>query len=182
MSLVTSCLLMAVGRQSDANLSTLVYLMDLYLIRHAHAGSRTDSPHDKYRPCSDKGHLRAASLKVLFDDIKIDSVLSSTATRCVQTVEPLAASKNLEVIENELLWEGSSIPDVLGLLKSLAKTRTVLCSHGDIIPGVIDTLGNNGVPIQGRGCEKGSIWVISFDGRKAVGARHVSKKATSLDG
>ncbi len=154
--------------------------MDLYLIRHAHAGSRSADPHDKYRPLSDKGWERANALASIFDTVKIGRVLSSTATRCVQTVEPLAKSKKLEVIEHSILWEGSDISDVLDLLDSVADKPTVLCSHGDIIPGVIEALADDGVAVKGRGCEKGSIWVVTYSGKGVKKARYVSRKASAL--
>ncbi len=116
----------------------------------------------------------------LFSDVKIKRVLSSPATRCVQTVEPLAKTFGRNIIEEAVLWEGSLITDVLKLMNKYRDTRTVLCSHGDIIPGVIDVLGEQGVPIKGRGCEKGSIWIVRYDGDTIAEARYVSKKADSL--
>lgn len=154
--------------------------MDLYLIRHAHAGSREATQRDIYRPLSDKGHNRATALIALFADTKIKRILSSPATRCVQTVEPLAKELGKEVIEEDVLWEGSLITDVIKLMNKYRDTRAILCSHGDIIPGVIDMLGEQGVPIKGRGCEKGSIWVVRYNGDTITEARYVSKKAASL--
>ncbi len=154
--------------------------MDLYLIRHAHAGSRSASQRDIYRPLSDKGQERATTLAQLFSSVKIKKILSSPATRCVQTVEPLAESRGLEIVEKDVLWEGSLISDVIKLMNKYRDTRTILCSHGDIIPGVIDMLGEQGVPIKGRGCEKGSIWVVHYEADTISEARYVSKKANSL--
>lgn len=154
--------------------------MDLFLIRHAHAGTRSSHHHDDYRPLSDRGWARSAELDLIFAKVKISRILSSPATRCVQTVEGIAKSHGLEIAEHPDLAEGSDIPDVIKLLEKKANKPTILCSHGDIIPALIDLLGNNGVPIKGRGCEKGSVWIVSHDGREFTGARHLPKKADKL--
>ena len=45
--------------------------MNVYLIRHAHAGDRGSGPRDKYRPLSDKGHRRAAELADMLGGVGI---------------------------------------------------------------------------------------------------------------
>ena len=96
----------------------------------------------------------------------------SAATRCVQTVEPLATDRQLPVIESQALWEGSTIAEAFGALAVDDAGCLVACSHGDIIPGLIDTLAGRGVPITGRGCELGSIWILDHEDGRWVGARY----------
>lgn len=140
--------------------------MDVFLIRHAHAGDRLATHHDRYRPLSGSGRERAAELAGQFEPTSVGVVLSSPATRCVQTVEPLAKSRDLEVEEHADLFEGARIEDVLRLLsEQLGPQPIVACSHGDIIPEIIDSLARDGVPINGRGCEKGAVWRLVHDGR-----------------
>ena len=102
-------------------------------------------------------------------------VLSSPATRCWQTVSPLAKAAGVEVEEVDELWEGSSLDDVFALFDGLAVPVVAACSHGDIIPEVVDALHRSGVPVTGRGCEKGSIWVLDHDGRQWTAATYVAK-------
>ncbi len=154
--------------------------MDVYLIRHAHAGSRQSGHHDKYRQLSEKGLARAAAIAELFSAVEVGKIISSTATRCVQTVEPLAASKGHEVIETDELWEGAPINAALEILATHASEGLVACSHGDIIPELIDWLGANGTELHGHGCEKGSIWVLTHDGKRWASARKVNKHAESI--
>lgn len=154
--------------------------MDVYLIRHAQAGPRQSGHHDKYRQLTEKGHTRAKRIAELLDATTIERVISSPATRCVQTVEPLAKAKGLVVTETESLWEGAPIDQALELLKSHASGGLVACSHGDIIPELIDWLGANGTTVSGHGCEKGSIWVLSFDGKRWTDARKIKKHADSI--
>lgn len=139
--------------------------MDVFLIRHAHAGNRLASHRDRYRPLSESGHERAVELAGQFGPTTLGVVLSSPATRCVQTVEPLAESRGLEVVEHADLFEGARITDVLHLLtEQIGPEPVVACSHGDIIPEVIDLLAREGVPIHGRGCEKGAVWHLVHNG------------------
>lgn len=156
--------------------------MQIYLIRHAHAGQRRKDGRDIYRPLSADGAQRAEQLVELFAGTVVDLVLSSPATRCVQTVEPLGRARDLTVAEHQSLWEGSSTWDALADLGSLNADRVVACSHGDVIPALIDQLGSEGVPIRGRGCELGSVWVLDRDRRRGrwTGARYVGPRATTL--
>ena len=54
--------------------------------------------------------------------------------------------------------------------------RSVLCSHGDLIPEVLDPLLREGmVIIGGRGCEKGSIWSLDARGRDIVSGTYTAR-------
>lgn len=172
------------GRMSRLALcaaSRLGTTMRLYLIRHAHAGSRLGGSRDLYRPLSERGHARAAELTELLGELGIEGILSSPASRCVQTVEPLAARLGLDVVEQPDLWEGSPIPHVMALLDEQRDRGAVAaCSHGDVIPEVIETLAQAGTTITGRGCAKGSVWVLEHDGDGWASARYVDRSAPAL--
>lgn len=153
--------------------ASLTDAMAVYLIRHAHAGTRHDDEHDRYRPLTSKGRDRAATIATLLDHKTITRVLSSPATRCVQTVEPLASALDLPIVEHDDLWEGAMVGDALALLGAHAGEGIAACSHGDIIPALIEHLGRDGVPIKGQGCEKGSIWVLDHDGERWTAATKI---------
>ncbi len=156
--------------------------MNVFLIRHAHAGHRSSDPKDIYRPLSSKGFERAEELTTVFADHRLGRVLSSPATRCVQTVEPLAKTHELEVRECDELWEDATATDTLRLIEdNLKRGDLVVCSHGNIIPELLELLGNQGVPLDGHGCQKGSIWVLRHDGDRFINGRYLSKKGTRLN-
>ena len=156
--------------------------MRLYLIRHAHAGARLAGSRDLYRPLSERGRARAAELADLLGNAGIQRVLASPASRCVQTVEPLATRLGLEVSEQPDLWEGSPTAHVLALLEQQRSHEAVaMCSHGDVIPETIEALGREGTAITGRGCAKGSVWVLDHDGATWATARYVDRSAPALD-
>ncbi len=155
--------------------------MELYLVRHAHAGPRHSGGRDRYRPLTDEGQERAQALVQLFADTPIDRLISSPATRCLQTLAGLAFDRDLEIDEHPDLWEGSNTVSTLQSLEALADQHVVACSHGDIIPAVVDQLVSRGVPISGRGCELGSLWILDLDrDRSWTSARYVSPRAPAL--
>lgn len=154
--------------------------MQVYLVRHAHAGTRSNDGRDIYRQLSPDGHVRAAELVEVFAQQSIGRLLSSPATRCAQTLSPLGSARGLEVEESPALWEGSSIDEALGVIEPDGADSVVACSHGDIIPGLIEILAERGVQVSGRGCELGSIWVLEFGEGEWRGARYVSSRDQTL--
>ena len=141
--------------------------MTLYVIRHADAGSRGSwVASDDQRPLSRRGHGQAAGLVGLLAAVTVDRVLSSPSLRCVQTVEPLAEARGLSVEVHDALAEGGW-RDAVGLLSELAGTHAALCSHGDVIPELIDAVAAQGVQIaDARRWQKGSVWTLhTSDGR-----------------
>lgn len=156
--------------------------MRLYLIRHAHAGNRLVGGRDLYRPLSEQGRKQALAIADLLAGAGVERVLASPASRCVQTVEPLAARLGLDVIEQPDLWEGSPTAHVLALLDQHRNHAAVVaCSHGDVIPETIEALGRGGTTVTGRGCAKGSVWLLDHDGERWATARYLRASTRSLD-
>jgi 8-oxo-dGTP diphosphatase len=147
----------------------------IYLVRHAQAGSRHDwAGDDLHRPLSAKGWKQATALAELFADRPITRILSSTYVRCIQTVEPLAERKRMPVETSDPLTEGASTKAALDLVRSLRGTDAVLCSHGDVVPAVINALAGKGIRINGRrSAAKGGTFVIEDDGAKFVSATYL---------
>lgn len=167
--------------------------MEILLIRHAHAGERQPGGSDRYRALSPEGFDQAQAMAQAMADRPVRSFLASPATRCVQTIEPSALSKAMEVEEREEFWEGSNIDDVMVLLDNLVRAAfneaattdaepaaIVVCSHGDIIPEVVERLSHAGVEITGRGCERASTWILTHDGDDWQGARYLSRKESAI--
>ena len=140
--------------------------MDVFLIRHAHAGQRTFGLHDRYRPLSDEGRLQADELAAFFSTSSsggLSAIYSSPATRCVQTMEPSAQAAGLEITEQEDLWEDAGLDDAMVAIEQACRVLTdseavAFCSHGNLIPAIVERLGHLGIVINGRGCERASVW------------------------
>lgn len=143
--------------------------MRIFLVRHAHAGSRRewDEP-DHLRPLSDKGWRRADEIASELADSRIERLLSSRYVRCTQSFEPLAAKLSLPVEDHPALAEGATLASGIELIESLiaADTTAALCSHGDIIPELLAGLGRRGAVLDPNGaCPKGSVWTLEVDGQ-----------------
>jgi broad specificity phosphatase PhoE len=157
------------------------------LVRHGHAGSRRrwDGP-DDLRPLSKRGWRQAKKLVPVLGDKPIERVLSSPYARCVQSVEPLAEALGLEVGTVDELAEGTNdrpvdLDGATALLRGLAGTTSVLCSHGDVLLALLHTLAKQdapeGLPGKDPPCAKGSVWELEeVDGRVKT-ARYVPPPA-----
>jgi len=148
-------------------------LRAVYLVRHAKAGIRAewDGP-DHLRPLSKSGTKQAELLCEWLTSFSIARIASSHHVRCLETVEPLARRLGLRVVLSEALAEGADPALARAFIEDASQTATVACSHGDIIPGVLDLLAADGVVVDGDPhWEKGSLWALESDGSRVHVAR-----------
>jgi 8-oxo-dGTP diphosphatase len=153
--------------------------MHLFLVRHAKAGSRHDwDGPDEQRPLSKKGRRQADALVPLLFDRQIERVASSPFVRCAQTVQPLADKLGVDVELAEPLAEGAKTKDVLALVRNL-DADAVLCTHGDVIPEILDTLArDDGIALPpDYPYAKGSTWDLSGDDGRYMTARYIPPPA-----
>ena len=148
----------------------------LHLVRHADAGSRTAwAGNDFERPLDDHGRMQAEAIGAALAPRPVRRILSSPYVRCVETVVPLGRALGLPVKACDELAEGSYVNDAFDLLGSLAGAEgdSVLCSHGDVIPGLLRVLDRHvlDIPELGR-CKKGSIWELEVSDGRIVGAAY----------
>jgi phosphohistidine phosphatase SixA len=143
----------------------------ILLVRHAKAGQRGkyDGP-DEERPLSKKGWRQAEGLVEALKGYGVSRILSSPYVRCVQTVEPLADALGLTVEPADELVEGADPAETRELMRRLGNEGAVaaLCTHGDMVPGVLDLLvAHEGLELPpDYPFQKGSTWVITEeDGR-----------------
>ena len=113
----------------------------VYLVRHAHAGSKKNwQGPDQARPLSAQGRKEALGLIERLGDRPLGRLLSSPAERCLQTVEPLADRLRHPVETSEILGVDGTGQGVLELLTSPALRDAILCTHGEVIGKVFDEL------------------------------------------
>lgn len=150
--------------------------MPLYLVRHAKAGSRSEFDGDDVdRPLTNAGRRQAAELATRLAAVSPTVLVSSPYRRCVETLEPLAVMLAAEVSVDERLGEfvDGHEPDDGELLEFLASLpdRSVLCSHGDVIPAIVDALRADGMRVQGTAqWGKASVWVLQREAQRFVEA------------
>ena len=138
----------------------------VYLVRHAHAGSKKHwQGSDQARPLSAQGRKEALGLIEQLGDRPVGRLLSSPAERCLQTVEPLADRLRHPVETSELLGVDGTGPGVLELLTSPALQHAVLCTHGEVIGKVFDELQAAGIELTDPPrWPKGSTWLLEDAG------------------
>src|SRR6056297_1111444 len=122
----------------------------IYLVRHAKAGERRVwEGDDEARPLSRHGWKQSETIAERLAAKGATELYASPYLRCVQTLEPLARRLGVDVHEERRLFEGEPFEPVLDLLGEVAN-GSVLCSHGDIIPEVIQALHRRGMEVQSR--------------------------------
>lgn len=105
----------------------------MLLLRHAWAGDRTEwEGDDSLRPLDERGRRQAQDLIEALARFPVDAILTSPYTRCVQTVEPLAAARGLDIDARAELGEDQQYRDGAALVRSLADRHVVICGHGGL--------------------------------------------------
>ena len=139
--------------------------MSIFLVRHAKAGKRSQwDRDDALRPLDDAGRRQATALADRLSEYNPVALVSSPAVRCRETLEPLAERCGLVVVSEPKLYEELPYEIALDYVMGVAD-RTVLCSHGDVIPAIIDALIRRGMHVDGmRDSRKASVWVLERDG------------------
>lgn len=118
----------------------------LVIVRHAHRHKTLGSGADN--GISEKGQKQARALSKFFGkvfDKKTKPVIySSPKLRCIQTVEPLARKRGVEIKILESLNESSTTAELQkritafdALWRQSQDELTVICSHGDWIPAYL---------------------------------------------
>jgi 8-oxo-dGTP diphosphatase len=135
--------------------------MTIYLVRHAKAGSRSNSTGDDLdRPLSNKGWHQARLIGATLGACSPSALYASPYLRCMQTLEPLAELCDLEVMVDGRLSEGGAFEAVLDLLADVPD-GAVLCSHGDVIPDTITALQRRGCRILNEpDWRKATVWQL----------------------
>jgi len=116
----------------------------LIAVRHGKAVTPAawDGP-DSTRPLMQRGADQARGIArgiAAFGPVKI---ISSTATRCFNTVDPLSALtgipiKKTEAISQDAYASGASGVSAVVAKRLKKKVTAVLCSHGPVLPQIID--------------------------------------------
>ena len=150
------------------------------LVRHASAGSRRKwrGP-DDLRPLDKKGRRQAEALpgSLQFALDGMGRVLSSPYLRCVETVDRLAQAVGVSVGKEAALAEGHDRA-AAGLFWSLVRggeSSAALCTHGDIIPFLLDEAAGSGIDLgPSPRYPKGSVWAFEVREGSLAAARYVA--------
>ena len=135
--------------------------MSLFVVRHAKAGSRHNwDGDDELRPLSKAGRRQSDAIADRLAGEDVRSLWSSPYVRCVDTLVPLGLRLGLEVVAEPRLAEGGTFESALDLLHAVGD-GAVLCSHGDVIPELIEALARRGTTLRTRpDWRKATIWIL----------------------
>lgn len=145
--------------------------MAIYLVRHAKAGKKSQwKGSDLARPLDEAGRIQAQALAIRISAEAPTKLMSSPFLRCVQSLKDLSDLTGLPVLTDERLAEDMDVADAIHLLEQVPD-RTVICSHGDMIPAVIQMLERRGMTITTTPeWRKASVWVLERHKKSFVSA------------
>jgi 8-oxo-(d)GTP phosphatase len=122
------------------------------LVRHARAGDRDRwTGDDRLRPLDGRGRRQADALVAPLAGLGLTRLVSSPYVRCVQTLEPLAASARMRIDRDEAVAEGVSVEEARGLIRRLGPGPVAVCTHGDVMEALVG---------EGEPKKKGSTWLL----------------------
>jgi len=117
----------------------------LIILRHAEARSRKAwRQDDRLRPLLQTGRVQAQKLVPVLAAYDVRRVVSSSSTRCVETVGPYADTAGWPLdLEDGLSEQDATPKSVARTLAALeaAGEGAVLCTHRPVMPSVFDVLG-----------------------------------------
>ena len=145
--------------------------MSLFLVRHAKAGKRSQwDDDDSLRPLVAEGVRQSEVIAEAIAPLHPTALFSSPYLRCMQTLEPLGKAVGLSVVAHQLLAEGVDFIGTVEWMHTLAD-GAVMCSHGDVIPAIINGLAAGGMRVTGAPqWGKGSVWVLERSNNRFVEA------------
>ena len=118
------------------------------ILRHAESRSRsTWHGPDEARPLLAEGKRQAERVAAVLEAYGISRIVTSTSTRCRQSVEPYAARVGVSIEASQALSEeGADAEQIGALMQSLvhdlpSSGPTVVCSHRPVLPAVLSALG-----------------------------------------
>jgi broad specificity phosphatase PhoE len=158
----------------------------VHLVRHADALERAGwTGPDEQRPLSALGNAQAEAIAQRLALAPIARLVSSPALRCVETLSPLATRVDGRVEIGAYLGEGSDPDTALELLITdaldcAAGRELVACSHGDVIPAILDLLVAEGTALRGEcSSPKAVTFTLELDDDRVVGiARTAPPRST----
>ena len=145
----------------------------LFVVRHADAGHRDEHRADEERPLSERGWRQAEGLADQLEEREVRRLLASPFVRCLQTLEPLAKRLGLTVEADDRLAEGRGAAGALAVAEEVRGSAAVLCSHGDVIPDLLEHLLAHGTKLKDElRWQKASTWELTWDGHDLSKGRY----------
>lgn len=114
------------------------------VVRHAAALARKKwDADDRLRPLADEGLRQAEALGPVLRAYGVEQLVSSSSTRCLQTLRPYAAASGLPVAAYDVLSEEDATSEGVAAVVAEAdagERPVALCSHRPVLPDVLTAL------------------------------------------
>ena len=152
----------------------------LVILRHGRARSRKAwRADDRERPLLAIGKHQASRLVPVLSAYDVRRLVSSSSTRCVQTLEPYAAATGHKLRTKDQLSEEDASPSAVRAQLTTLTERLherpasagglVVCTHRPVLPWVFDAVG-----LEDPGLETGELVVLHLrKGRIRMAERHL---------
>jgi len=136
------------------------------VLRHGVAQARSSwADEDRLRPLRAGGQRQAERLVPVLAAYDVRRLVTSPATRCVETVEPYAAASGSKLQHEDVLSEEGHtdravrrlVRELVGELQSVPARAggLVLCTHRPVLPAIFDAVG-----LEDPVLEKGEMAVL----------------------
>jgi 8-oxo-dGTP diphosphatase len=117
----------------------------LVVLRHGQARARkTWRRDDRLRPLMVLGNTQARAVVPVLDAYAVSRVVSSSSTRCIETVRPYVEHSGWPLTTTDgLAEEDATDASVLAIVDELIASGedALLCTHRPVLPSVYDALG-----------------------------------------
>lgn len=123
----------------------------IIVLRHAKAMLRANwAGRDQARPINERGRRQSKALTSLLAAYGVERLVSSTANRCMKTLQPYAKANRLEVEGWAALTEEQAVQDpkpVSRLMRRLVAEAiesgrpTAVCGHRPVLPTMLAAMG-----------------------------------------
>jgi phosphohistidine phosphatase SixA len=136
--------------------------VSVFIVRHAVAIAKQDwASSDQQRPLTRVGEHEALSIAQWINDAP-SLLISSPTLRCVGSLLPLAERFQLDLFTRTELLPGhpAGAAELVRSLLTNSFHSAVVCTHGEVIPNLLNALPIISATDTLDNCDKGSIWEI----------------------
>ena len=102
---------------------------------------------DQERRLTSRGRRQAKELAQLLGAYDVRSLVSSSSTRCVQTLKPYASAIDAPIVTEDVLTEEegtvkpSQVRKYVATLLAEMEVATAVCGHRPVLPSMFEGLG-----------------------------------------
>ncbi len=128
----------------------------MIIVRHA----EKNDDGTKNPSLSDAGKVRAEKLSKMLNEFKIDKLFSTPYARTIETLQPIATSRKLE-INNYNPGDKSFAANLFNTVKG---QTIVVAGHSNTCPDLVNTLINDTKYKNLDVSDYGKIWIVTFKG------------------